>query len=47
MRDFSWKYFSNSGDIDAYLLYKEIHADRERTEREKDEAASEEDREER
>ncbi|NBI29377.1 YqzL family protein [Chengkuizengella marina] len=25
MRDFSWKYFINTGDVDAYLLYKEIH----------------------
>ncbi|MCR8631417.1 YqzL family protein [Paenibacillus radicis (ex Xue et al. 2023)] len=24
MRDFSWKYFSITGDVDAYLLYKEI-----------------------
>ena len=24
MRDFTWNYFSNTGDIDAYLLYKEI-----------------------
>lgn len=24
MRDFSWKYFSMTGDVDAYLLYKEI-----------------------
>lgn len=22
MRDFSWNYFTNSGDVDAYLLYK-------------------------
>lgn len=22
MRDFSWKYFALTGDIDAYLLYK-------------------------
>jgi hypothetical protein len=26
MRDFSWKYFSITGDVDAYLLYKEITA---------------------
>ncbi|TDF96727.1 YqzL family protein [Paenibacillus piri] len=26
MRDFSWKYFSITGDVDAYLLYKEIAA---------------------
>lgn len=23
MREFSWKYFSMTGDVDAYLLYKE------------------------
>ena len=23
MRDFLWKYFSMTGEIDAYLLYKE------------------------
>ncbi|MBP1156323.1 MULTISPECIES: YqzL family protein [unclassified Paenibacillus] len=23
MRDFSWKYFSITGHVDAYLLYKE------------------------
>ncbi|MDP5273101.1 YqzL family protein [Chengkuizengella axinellae] len=25
MRDFSWKYFINTGDVDAYLLYKQIN----------------------
>ncbi|MCF6092819.1 YqzL family protein [Microaerobacter geothermalis] len=25
MRDFSWKYFEVTGDIEAYLLYKDIH----------------------
>lgn len=24
MRDFSWKYFTMTGDVDAYMLYKEI-----------------------
>lgn len=24
MRDFSWTYFSMTGDVDAYLLYKDI-----------------------
>ncbi|UHA74163.1 YqzL family protein [Paenibacillus sp. 481] len=24
MRDFSWNVFSNTGDVDAYLLYKQI-----------------------
>ncbi|MCL6442951.1 MAG: YqzL family protein [Alicyclobacillus sp.] len=23
MRDFSWRYFTMTGDIDAYLLYKQ------------------------
>lgn len=23
MRDFSWRYFERTGEIDAYLLYKE------------------------
>ncbi|MDO7905450.1 YqzL family protein [Paenibacillus sp. JX-17] len=22
MRDFSWKYFTLTGDVDAYMLYK-------------------------
>ena len=25
MKDFSWNFFWNSGQIDAYLLYKECH----------------------
>jgi hypothetical protein len=24
MRDFSWNVFSKTGDVDAYLLYKQI-----------------------
>ncbi|MFC5450236.1 YqzL family protein [Paenibacillus aestuarii] len=24
MKDFSWKYFSMTGDVDAYLLYKQV-----------------------
>ncbi|MBP1999173.1 hypothetical protein J2Z69_000192 [Paenibacillus shirakamiensis] len=24
MRDFSWNVFANSGDVDAYMLYKEV-----------------------
>ncbi|MBP1992843.1 YqzL family protein [Paenibacillus eucommiae] len=24
MKDFSWQYFSISGDLDAYLLYKQV-----------------------
>lgn len=23
MRDFSWKYFAITGDVDAYMLFKE------------------------
>lgn len=26
MRDFTWNYFSMTGDVNAYLLYKEIAA---------------------
>lgn len=24
MKDFSWTYFSKTGDVDAYLLYKQV-----------------------
>jgi hypothetical protein len=24
MRDFSWSYFSKTGDVSAYLLYKDL-----------------------
>jgi len=24
MREFSWKYFTMTGDVDAYLLYRQI-----------------------
>ncbi|MDF2718731.1 MAG: YqzL-like protein, partial [Paenibacillus sp.] len=24
MRDFSWKYFTMTGDVESYLLFKEI-----------------------
>lgn len=24
MRNFSWKYFAITGDVDAYMLYKEV-----------------------
>lgn len=27
MRDFSWKYFAMTGDVDAYLLYKETEGE--------------------
>lgn len=26
MRDFTWNYFSLTGDVNAYLLYKEVNA---------------------
>ncbi|WP_084165294.1 YqzL family protein [Paenibacillus massiliensis] len=26
MRDFSWQYFTMTGDVDAYLLYKHAQA---------------------
>ena len=25
MKDFSWKYFTLTGDVESYLLYKEIY----------------------
>ncbi|WP_239617410.1 YqzL family protein [Cohnella mopanensis] len=25
MRDFTWHVFTQTGDIEAYLLYKEVH----------------------
>jgi hypothetical protein len=28
MRDFSWQYFSKTGDLDAYLLYKQVTGDK-------------------
>jgi hypothetical protein len=28
MRDFIWNYFSTTGDVDAYLFYKEINPDK-------------------
>ncbi|WP_240416963.1 YqzL family protein [Paenibacillus periandrae] len=36
MRDFSWQYFSLTGDVDAYLLYKEINNDTDSIEAEED-----------
>jgi hypothetical protein len=27
MRDFTWNYFSMTGDLDAYLFYKEMISD--------------------
>ncbi|MGM7702039.1 YqzL family protein [Pseudalkalibacillus sp. Hm43] len=29
MRDFTWKLFCQTGDIDTYLLWKELEADHE------------------
>lgn len=29
MRDFSWKYFAMTGDVDAYLLFKEASGESE------------------
>jgi hypothetical protein len=26
MRDFTWNYFSMTGDVDAYLFYKEMNS---------------------
>lgn len=43
MRDFSWMYFTNTGDIDAYMLYKEIDADHEQWTLEEEERQLEED----
>jgi len=25
MRDFSWKYFALTGDVESFMLYKEVH----------------------
>jgi hypothetical protein len=36
MRDFSWQYFSLTGDVDAYLLYKEINIDSDTEDAEED-----------
>ncbi|SFL32758.1 YqzL-like protein [Paenibacillus sp. 1_12] len=36
MRDFSWQYFSLTGDVGAYLLYKEIDNDSDSIEPEED-----------
>ncbi|GGA20508.1 YqzL family protein [Paenibacillus physcomitrellae] len=37
MRDFSWKYFTMTGDVDAYMLYKEVGAPPEKDEQEEPE----------
>ncbi|MFC6332438.1 YqzL family protein [Paenibacillus septentrionalis] len=28
MKDFSWKYFALTGDVESYLLYKEVERNR-------------------
>lgn len=42
MRDFSWKYFTMTGNIDAYMLYKDTDADQEEWEMDQQEHAIEE-----
>ncbi|MFK7693436.1 YqzL family protein [Paenibacillus sp. HJGM_3] len=37
MRDFSWKYFTLTGDVESYLLYKEMHRDRDEEQGEEEE----------
>lgn len=34
MRAFSWKYFTLTGDVDAYLLYNDVRRFDDRTEHE-------------
>ena len=29
MRDFSWKYFTMTGDVDSYLLYRNLNEQQE------------------
>lgn len=41
MRDFSWKYFMMTGDLDAYLLFKEIDGNQESEHLEEDEPIQE------
>ncbi|WP_088832938.1 YqzL family protein [Paenibacillus tyrfis] len=38
MKDFSWKYFSMTGDVDAYLLYKEVNTRDDEAEPEEEDA---------
>ncbi len=40
MRDFSWKYFAITGDVDAYLLFKQFEM-MEQTREDGDSAGSE------
>ncbi|HZG16242.1 MAG TPA: YqzL family protein [Candidatus Bathyarchaeia archaeon] len=42
LRDFSWKYFASTGDIHAYLLYRDHHRSALVTEEEPVESAQEE-----
>jgi len=41
MRAFSWKYFTLTGDVDAYLLYKDVRRFDDRAEREEDDPEEE------
>lgn len=41
MRDFSWTYFAMTGDVDAFLLYKEVDQLREAAGNEAAQAAQE------
>jgi len=43
MRDFSWKYFSMTGDVDAYLLYKEVSIPADAESADTEEATTEDD----
>lgn len=42
MRDFSWKYFTMTGDVESYLLFKEIDGNQEDESLEEDEPLQEE-----
>lgn len=38
MRDFSWNYFSMTGDVESYLLFKQIDGRQDRTDDADDDA---------
>lgn len=42
MRDFSWQYFAITGDVDAYLLYRDIQSRLDDTEWEDEDLEEEE-----
>lgn len=44
MRDVSWKFFAMTGNIDAYMLYKEMDRDHEEWELEEEERMMDEER---